>query len=287
VLDEFSDANVRDWAKRSDALESLEIRYIYGLAAQRQIHLGDLLRTLRDAARPSTFPFTGWVRICDYRYSHQPLSAYGSTIGTGGRFNYGDALDNIKEPPFPALYLASNERVAHREFFGAPASKSENLTASDLALIRERDYALCHLSGTIHHLLDLTRPARLEKFAKVLGRFTVSKEVQALADAAGLTPRPLVCDVPSLLQAVSEPNWRGWSRQYGLPASCQIFGELAWSAGFEGILYRSTKKGGECLALFPQNLDKSESWVSLVNEAPTGTIARLDSGNWEDVVTER
>jgi hypothetical protein len=152
VLDEFSDANVREWAKRSDAMERYEIRYLYGLAAQRQIHLGDLVRTLREAARPAPFKFKGWVRICDYRYSHQPLSAYGSTIGAGGRFNYGDALDNIKEQPFPALYLASNERVAHREFFGAPPDKAVGLTAVDMALMRERDYALCHVSGTIHHL---------------------------------------------------------------------------------------------------------------------------------------
>jgi hypothetical protein len=265
-------------------MERFEIRFLYGLAAQRQIHLGDLLRTLRDAARPAPFTFTDWVRMCDYRYSHQPLSAYGSTIGAGGRFNYGDALDNIKEPPFPALYLSSNERVAHREFFSAPPSTSDSLTAIDMALMQERDYALYHVSGTIHHLLDLTKPARLRKFTKVLARFTVSKEVLGIAETAGLQPRPLVFDVESLLRAVSEPNWRGWPRQHGLPASCQIFGELAWSAGYEGILYRSTKRGGKCLAVFPQNFDKSESRVQLQNDGPPGTITTLDASNWNHAV---
>jgi hypothetical protein len=91
----------------------------------------------------------------------------------------------------------------------------------------------------------------------------------------------LVFDVGSLMLAVSEPNWRGWPRQHGLPASCQIFGELVWSAGYEGILYPSTKQGGECLAVFPQNLDKSESKVTLQNAGPPGAITTLDAGNWE------
>jgi hypothetical protein len=222
--------------------------------------------------------------MCDYRYSHQPLSAYGSTIGSGGRFNYGDALDNVKDQPFPALYLASNERVAHREFFSAPPSKCGALTAIDMALMQERDYALCHISGTIHHLLDLTKLAKLRRFAKVLARFSVSEEVLGIAEKSGLKSRPLVFDVESLMRALSEPNWRGWPRQHGLPASCQIFGELAWSAGYEGILYRSTKRGGKCLAVFPQNFAQSESSVRLHNDGLPGTITTLDASNWEHAV---
>jgi RES domain-containing protein len=262
-------------------MERFEISFHYALAAQRQIHLGDLLRALRAAARPSPFMFSNWVRMCDYRYSHQPLNAYGSTIGAGGRFNYGDAIDNTKEQPFPALYLASNEPVAHREFFGTQPSNDRGLTAHDMALMRERDYALYHVDGTIHHLLDLTKPAALRKFAKVLQRFTVSKDVLALAVNAGIKPRPLVADVNSLMKATMELNWRGWSRQHGLPASCQLFGELAWSAGFEAILYPSTKGSGECLALFPQNFDRSDSKVTLRGEGPPNTITTLDASNWQ------
>jgi hypothetical protein len=111
-------------------------------------------------------------------------------------------------------------------------------------------------------------------------RFTISSEVREHAVDAGLIPRPLVFDVDSLKRAVSEPNWRGWPRQHGLPASCQIFGELAWSAGYEGLLYPSSKKGGECLAVFPQNLEKSESSVQLQHEGPPGVITTLDASNW-------
>jgi len=266
-------------------MERFEISFHYALAAQRQIHLGDLLRTLRAAARESPFTFSDWVRICDYRYSHQPLNAYGSTIGAGGRFNYGDALDNIKDLPFPALYLASNEGVAHREFFAAQPSNDSGLTAHDMALMRERDYALYHVDGTIHHLLDLAKPAKLKKFTKVLRRFTVSGDVLALAKLAGITPRPLVFDVHSLTKAVMEVNWRGWSRQHGLPASCQVFGELAWSAGFEAILYPSTKSGGQCLALFPQNFDRSDSKVTLRSEGPPNAVTTLDASNWQQATT--
>lgn len=253
----------------------------YALEAQRQHHRGDLYRALESAQLKKPFKFSNWVRLCTYRYSHQPLNAYGSTIGAGGRFNYGDALDSIDSIPFPALYLGENRTVAYREYFGMPPSSTVGLTAQEFMLSGKKDISIIHINGTVHNVLDVTRPTRLKDFVGIISSFTVSDEIKDLARVAGIQPRPLVSTPDEMMKMLYELRWRGWVRQHGLPASCQLFGKLVWEAQYDAILYRSTRGGGKCLAVFPQNLQKSETHIQLAGTPPPNVNEYIDASNWQ------
>jgi hypothetical protein len=66
--------------------------------------------------------------------------------------------------------------------------------------------------------------------------------------------------------------------QFGLPAPSHTLAALIRSAGFEAILYRSTKGAGRCVAVFPEKLF-SGSFIQIADVSPPGTCARLDPGS--------
>ena len=71
--------------------------------------------------------------------------------------------------------------------------------------------------------------------------------------------------------------WRLMPRQFGLPAQSQTLAELIRAAGFEAILYQSSKGPKRCLAIFPDQM-LEESYVELSDEAPAEVhYPRLDS----------
>ena len=113
------------------------------------------------------------MRICTYRYSLSPLNAYGSAVGIGGRFNYGNALDNIDATPFPALYIAANHTVAHREYFGYPPSEKRLLTSQEFALTPNKDIAIVHMSGHVHNVLDLTKIDGSQDFIDIIQKYKI------------------------------------------------------------------------------------------------------------------
>jgi hypothetical protein len=56
-------------------------------------------------------------------------------------------------------------------------------------------------------------------------------------------------------------------------------------AGFEGVIYPSTKGKGRCVAIFPKNIDGTDSYLQLVDDPPEGaSCTRLDSQNWQDLI---
>jgi hypothetical protein len=79
-------------------------------------------------------------------------------------------------------------------------------------------------------------------------------------------------------------NWRLYPSQYEIPSNSQVFGRLLLDAGFDGVVYPSTKGSSNCLALFPANFAKSESFVEVADDGPphAGKL-RLDSSTWEDI----
>lgn len=262
-------------------MERYQIGLHYSLEAQRKFVRGDIYRALQKAARNKPLEFGQWVRVCQYRYSHQPLNAYGSTIGAGGRFNYGNALDNIDAMPFPALYIGENRTVSFREYFGLAPSDKRSLTAEEFALTPKKPISIVYIDGIVQNVLDITRPSRLKPFVAILGSLTIPNEVNQLADEAGLQRRSLISSVEMMLHLLYEPNWRGWSRQHGLPSNSQLFGKLAWEAGFDAILYRSIRGSGRCLAIFPQNLNKSDTRIWLHDTPPPNVVGILDGSNWQ------
>lgn len=76
-------------------------------------------------------------------------------------------------------------------------------------------------------------------------------------------------------------NWR-YAKTTGIPANGQDFGRLVMSAGFDGILYDSTKSGRRCLAIFPERLSGSATVIELAGEIPTEcTRRRMDRSSWQ------
>ena len=66
--------------------------------------------------------------------------------------------------------------------------------------------------------------------------------------------------------------------QFEVPANSQVFGRMLIEAGFEGVLYPSSKGAGKCIALFPEVLVNSESYVELSDPTPAQLgHRRLDS----------
>lgn len=281
LLDEFSESDVRTWTRRAEAAEKYHVQLYYALEAQRKIHSADLYRALEDAVIESPIELDKWVRICTYRYSNQPLNAYGSVVGIGGRFNYGNSLDQVDPSPFPALYIGESYAVSHREYFNLEPNESSVLTAEEFALIPNRSHAVVHVSGRLHNLLDVTKRRNLNSFVSVLKKFSVARETQAMAKEAGIEQMQLIRDSKMLSNVLSDRQFRGWGRNYGLPATCQIFGKLVWESQFDGIVYRSTRGGGRCVALFPENLQRSESRLWLSDHAPEHTNSTLDASNWQ------
>lgn len=112
-----------------------------------------------------------------------------------------------------------------------------------------------------------------------------------LKQKLGIKPRDLVMvqTGKQVYDFVVTHNWRVLPVQFGLPSQSQILAELIRAAGFEAILYSSTKGLGKCLAVFPDVL-AAGSFVELLDEPPRETKHRrldLDSAEhlcgWDSV----
>ena len=57
-----------------------------------------------------------------------------------------------------------------------------------------------------------------------------------------------------------------------LSVDSQIFGRLLMAAGFEGMRYPFTKGQHNCIAVFLNNLDGSDSYIELFDEPPSGVL---------------
>jgi hypothetical protein len=133
-LDRFTINDLRHWQTGSRAIKEYHLRVFHELEAQRQLYRGELLNALKEAKHASVFSVERWVRIVDYKYSNQPLSAVGSVKSIGGRFNVGEDLGG-QYSPFHALYIAEDTDTAFREYYGLARNETRGkLTPLDLAL---------------------------------------------------------------------------------------------------------------------------------------------------------
>jgi hypothetical protein len=144
---------------------------------------------------------------------------------------------------WPALYIAEDFETAFREKFQLPCGSLENG-------LTPQDMAL----------------KRLKKKLKT-------------SDADFF----MVKSARQLFDAVLKHNWRVEPRQFGMPSPSQTLAELIRAAGFEAILYQSSKGPGKCLAVFPDRL-LDGSFVELADAAPPEVRhSRLDSSNGNDL----
>lgn len=253
------------------------------MAGQRQTRHGELLEALKSAVI-ANHELDNWVRLITWQYSYNPYSSTGSLLNGGGRFNYGQMIDSTRETPFPALYVSEDLDTAYREKFGVTKNAGRGaLDALDLALTPKASTTNVYLRGTIYDLVDITKPSKLADFCKVFAKFKISQEVVDLATKAGTRPIKIISNSQQLVASFYQSNWRGWATQFGIPSNSQIFGRLVYEAGYSGVLYRSVRGRGRCVALFPENLAYNESEMYLVDEPPALSIPTVIKGEgWAD-----
>ena len=281
-LERFTDADLRTWNRQAEDLERYHVQLFFHLEGQRALRHNDLCDALRQSV-PASIVVDRWARIIDYKYSLQPLSAAGSLV-RGGRFNIGNDLDPGKYPVFPALYLAADYDTAYAERFGQRPSATARLQGHEYALRTPGSFTSINVNGQLHNLFDLRNTKNLRKFAAIISEFDLPKELRDLAASARIKSPLIVRSTGQLKTSLLAHNWRLYPSQYEIPANSQVFARFVIDAGFDGIVYASTKGPKACVALFPTNFKGSESYVDLADEAPSGaTHTRFDQETWCEI----
>ena len=263
----------------SEDIDELHDVLYFGLEPERRRLRTALVEALASTA-PAGLSLQRWVRIVTFQYSDLPLSCGGSLRAYGGRFNLGVDVDEGALSPWPALYLAENFETAFREKFAlASDHRVEGLTPQELALEQGISHATVFLNGNLSQLFDLRDAHRLHAVCAVLRKIRMPARARQLRAKLQIPPHGLFMaqTPPQLHRMVCQHNWRQWPVQFGLPGPSQILADLIRQAGYEGILYRSSKGPADCLAVFPDQLAKA-SFVELADAAHPGVKhRRLDT----------
>ena len=284
-LERFSRETLTRWNAVSKDLDQLQAALYFGVQPEQRRVRQTLTAALQQTPRKA-LSLSRWTRIVTYQYSMEPLAAAGSLHGFGGRFNAGADLDPGTLSPWPSLYLAEDYETAFREKFQMPSTaKVDGLSPQELALAHSTSHATIFVNGELRSVFDMTSPAALQGVAKVFGRIKMPAQARDLRKKLRISANALwmIGTGRQLYDAVLTHNWRTLPVQFGLPASGQTLAELIRAAGFEAILYRSTKGQGRCIAVFPDLL-ASRSFVELADAAPPEVKhARLDVDSGDDL----
>lgn len=139
-LERFSEATLSRWNEVSQDLDELNAALFFGTQPEQRRLRPQLIDAI-DKAQPICLNEPNWVRFVTYQYSFGPLSAAGSLLAYGGRFNAGVDLDPGTVDAWPCLYLAEDDETAFREKFQAASTTLTNgLMPADLALARLESY---------------------------------------------------------------------------------------------------------------------------------------------------
>jgi hypothetical protein len=270
-LDRFSQASLQRWESASRDLDELEAILYFAVEPERRRLRAELIAALQSAhLRP--MELTRWARIVTYQFSLEPLSCAGSLQNIGGRFNAGAELDDNTLKPWPALYLAQDYETAFREKFQLSRNEVvDGLTPQELALAHTVSHTTIFLHGHLFRVFDMTSLQSFEPVAKVLRRIKMPEKARLVQARLGIPKRGVFMAQTGkqVHDMVLVKNWRILPIQYGLPAQSQVLAELIRAAGFEAILYPSTKGTGKCLAVFPDLLD-GRSFIELDDSPPAG-----------------
>jgi len=283
LLDEFSQKDLRAWQKFSDNLEKYTLLLFYHLEGLREVHSEELSNALQDYGNLKKFE-KAWFRLVNFKHSNEFLSTRGSLI-KGGRFNIGGDLDSRRFPGFPALYIASDYNTAYSEYFSNPQSIFEG---HELALVTPHSFTAVKLSFNLKNIFDLSKVSNLDAFTKIISKFPMPEDLKRLGRSIGLKPPWLVNNTNLLRKSLLASNWRDNPVQYEIPSNPQVFGRLLRNAGMEGVIYPSTKGKRKCMAVFTENLDGSDSFVELADEAPPGVSHTiLNSDSWKELSSSK
>jgi hypothetical protein len=227
-------------------------------AARREV-----LRTALQRVPPVAVSLEGWCRLV----------------------NPGSDIDPLRFPAFPALYLAENFETAFREYHGLPKDSCiDGLRSDELNLADPGCWTALQVTGRIDKAFDLTTGGNLEDVCRILARFKPFARVRRMAGRVGTPALASVGTPNGLLKTLMETSWKSWPVHFAVPANSQVFAQLVVEAGFEGILYRSAKGAGKCLAVFTRRLGNSGSRIALHGRSPPGLrFTEITAANCLDI----
>lgn len=274
-LERFSLEQLLQWKADAGRLREFQQFYFGSLASQRAGVRERLKAALLKEAKPCKISL--WARIVDFQYSTEPLSAEGSLCYVGGRYNVGN-IDPSRFPPFQALYIAKDFDTAYREKFGAEhATRNKGVTPEEMFLAKTKSWTKLAISGELDRVFTMDE-ASLKKFIELTKSFRLPKELLAMAADLHLgPPMPnVISTAKSLVISLSRQDWRNLPVGFDIPSNSQVMGELAKAAGIQAIRFRSSRAGGWCLAIFPENLDDRRSYIEIADKVPSGVkISRI------------
>lgn len=277
-LDRFSNTDIAQWQKFSNDLDEFTASLYFGVEPARRRLRSKLCDALRQAGGIA-LDIQSWARTVTYQYSLQPLSCAGSLQSVGGRFNAGFELDDNTLNPWPALYMAEDFETAYREKFQlASTDLTDGLKPDELALEHSVGMTTIFMNGRMENGFDMTSFVTLNSIGRIFRDVKMPTEAAQLAKKLKIRDgsKVMVQNGQQLHSAIVKNNWRVWPMQFGIPAPSQTMAELIKAAGYEGILYPSSKGPGRCLAVFPENLSDL-SHIDLIGVPPSAaTIIRLD-----------
>lgn len=275
LLDIFSANDIEAWESRHQDLYEYFWKEYSHYSHSRSTRSDALKNALLESC--DTFKFENFYRCITYEYSSNPLSSAGSRISTtGGRYNIGQISQN-KYPSFAALYIGENEETAFREKFQVRADKNPIFESADFALRKKSSYSVVRVEGSLDQVFDATKPANLKSFLKQIRKIKVDEDLEERAKQLGLKPPDSIRTMKQLVDALQDADWASNPTFLDIPASPQIFGLIAKSAGIQGIIYSSKFATGKCLAVYPDNIENSKSFVKLSDPAPAGITVELNS----------
>ncbi|TAK73417.1 MAG: RES domain-containing protein [Gammaproteobacteria bacterium] len=280
LLDEINPHAIKTWIKRHQKIVDYTAQHHAFFASRRSQVMEKLRRVLRDEQKEYVLD-NPWSRIVSQQYSNTPLSTTGSVLSMpGGRFNIGK-IDTERFPQFPALYLAEDMQTAYLESVGLTQNESINgLTTNELAVAG--NFSHFQITGQVAQILDLTKEETLVNFYELIKDIELPIYFRREAKNLGINPPLPVNSLKQLYDTIFAEDWRFAPMQLDIPANSQILGQIARSAGLEGILYRSVRCRHLSLCLFPDNFKNSESCIEIVGEAADTVIdRRLDKNTYE------
>lgn len=280
LLEQGTLSDLKNALSFTNDLLAYEWQKFYELEYQRNKIAAKLRSALLTNCKKN-FLFKEWQRAVKWRYSLHPLSTFGSTKSFGQRFNCGEDI-NSSITAFHALYLAENKDTALQETLGQQHTAHDSIMSPrELALTNPESESIVSVSGKLDFIIDLTVPRTLNMFVSLVKDFKYSKDLQTRAKQLRLPKPGIAKDNNSLLQTLLDPLWRSNPAQYDIPANSQIFGKLVCDAGIDGILYPSRQTSKLCLAIFPINFEKGDSFIEFDHAPPIAAIPRrFDNSNF-------
>lgn len=279
LLDSVPPRAIKTWIKLHDKVLDYTAEHFAFFAHRR----AQMMDELKSALLGNTieFEFSDWRRIISHKFSNNPLSSVGSVKSfPGGRFNIG-TIDE-RYPQFAALYLAEDTGTSFLEMSGIkPDDSVDGLTGKELAVAGNFSHFV--IRGKLSNVLDLTNQNSLKQFYQCIKKITLPIYYQKRAKELQISSMPPVNSLSALLKTIFAEDWRLMPMQFDTPANSQIIGQIAYSAGIEAILYPSVKTNKNVLAVFPENVHDSDSFVEIVGAvADTVMHTRMDKDTYRN-----